>query len=96
MLDGIAYRRTKGEQEDLCNREERRPEDNITDRPSIFQRTEHQDQLRYDVDDCANQGPEDVDDPKSKRLGIFESYKALKRRDGDEKRDSEDSKATES
>ena len=36
MLDGVAYRRAKGEQEDLCNREERRPEDNITDRPSIF------------------------------------------------------------
>ena len=45
MLDCIAYRRAKGEQEDLCNREESRPKDDITDGPSIFQRTEHQDQL---------------------------------------------------
>lgn len=96
MLNGIAYRRAEGKQEDLCNREESRPKDDITDRPSIFQRTEHQYQLRDDVDDCANQGPDDVDDPKSKRLGILESRKALERRDGDEKRDPEDSKATES
>ena len=94
MFDGVTYCRAKGEQENLCDCEKGRPEDDIADGPSIFQRTEDQDQLRDDVDDCANQRPENVDDPKSEGFGILESHKAFEGRDGDEKRDAKDSEAT--
>jgi hypothetical protein len=78
----------------LCDREKGRPEDDIANGPSIFQRTEDQDQLRDDVNDRADQRPEYVDDPKSEGAGILESCKALESRDGNEKRNPEDSEAT--
>jgi hypothetical protein len=63
VLDGIAYLRAEGEQEDLGDREEHCPKNDIANGPSVFQRTKDQDQLRDDVDDCASQRPENVDDP---------------------------------
>jgi hypothetical protein len=78
----------------LCYREKGGPEDDVADGPSVFQRTEDQDQLRDDIDDYANHRPENVDDPKSERFGIIESYEALEGRDGNEKRDPKDSEAT--
>ena len=63
MLDGVAYCRAESEQEDLRDREEGSPEDDIADGPSVFQRAEDKDQLRNDVYDSAGQRPENVDDP---------------------------------
>ena len=86
MLDGVAYRRAKGEQEDLCDRKEGSPKDDVANGPSVFQRTEDEDQLRDDVDDCANQRPENVYNPQPQRFGVLEPYKALEGSDGDEER----------
>jgi hypothetical protein len=77
----------------LGNRKESSPENNIANGPSVFQRTKDQDQLRDDVDDCANQRPENVDDPESQRVGVFETRKALEGRNGNKKRGTKDSKA---
>jgi hypothetical protein len=50
--------------------------------------------LRDDVDDRADQRPENVNDPESERFAILESCKALEGRDGDEKRYPKDGEAT--
>ncbi len=63
VLDGLAYPRAEGEQEDLGEREESGPKNNIANGPSVFQRTKDKDQLRDDVDDYASQRPENVDNP---------------------------------
>jgi len=94
VLDGVTYRRAKGEQENLCNRKKGSPEDDIADGPPVFQRTEDEDQLRDDVDDCASQRPENVYYPQAQRLGVLEPYKAFEGGDGDEEPDPKDREAT--
>ena len=57
VLDRVAYIDGKREQNDLCNREECGAEDDVANRPSVFQRTEDENELRDDIDDGTNQGP---------------------------------------
>lgn len=45
MLNRITNRYTKRKQNDLRNSEERRPEDDIADGPTVLERTEDQDEL---------------------------------------------------
>lgn len=63
MLDGVTYRCAEGEQQNLSDCEESGSEDDVSDRPTVLESAKHEDQLRYDVYDCAGERPEDVDNP---------------------------------
>ena len=63
MLDRITDRDAEREQKDLGNSEESSAEDNVTDRPSILKRAEHEDELRDNIYDGADKRPEDVNNP---------------------------------
>jgi len=84
MLNSIANRHAEGEQEDLGDGEESSAENNVTERPSVIESTEHEDELRHDVDDNADEGPEKVDYPKSYGLVKFEADELFECGDGDE------------
>jgi hypothetical protein len=81
---GVADRDAEREQDHLSNSEECGPEHDISDGPTVFKCSEHQDKLRYDVDHGADQGPQDIDDPQRDGLGVAESGELLKGGDGEE------------
>lgn len=89
MLDGVTYGDTKGKQDDLGDGEERGAEDDVSNRPSVLKCAEDKDKLRDDVDNRANERPQDVDDPKPYGLRVLEACKLLERGDGDEEAHSE-------
>ena len=84
VFDGVADRYAEGEQDDLSDGEERGPEYDISDRPAVFEGSEHEDELGHDVNHGADQRPQDVDDPQGDGLGITESGELLKGGDGEE------------
>jgi len=92
MFNSIANRHAEGEKEDLSDGEESSAENNVTDRPSVIEGTEHEDELRDDVDDNADDRPEEVDYPKSYGLIKFEAGELFECGDGDEERDAKDNK----
>ena len=87
VFDGIADRDAESEQDDLSNCEKRGPKHNISDRPTVFKRSEYEDKLRDDVDHSADQGPQDIDDPQGNGFGKAESDIFFEGGDGEEKPD---------
>ena len=77
----------------LANREECSTEDDVTNGPSVLKCPEHEDQLRDDIDESANERPEDVNDPKTDGLVVFEASELLEGGDCNEERDTPNSKA---
>ena len=86
VLDGVANRHREGEEDDLRNREEGGSEYNVADRPAVLECTEDKYELRDDIDDSADQGPEDVYDPQSDRLRVVETSDPLEGSNRDEER----------
>lgn len=84
MLNGVANRHTEAEHQNLCDDEERGTKDDIADGPAIFKSAEHEDELRNDVDDSANERPDDIDDPEADWFRVLEASELLECRDGDE------------
>ena len=93
MLDGVADGDREREEDDLRDGEERGAEHDVANRPAVLERAEDEDELRDDVDDGADQRPEDVDDPEPQWLVVFEAGEALEGRDCDEEGDTEDDEA---
>jgi hypothetical protein len=93
VLDGVADRGRKCEQEHLCDCEERCTEHDIANRPTIIKRAENEHQLRNGVDDSTHKRPEDVNDPKSYRLRVAKARESLECRDGKEEAESKKDKA---
>ena len=89
MLDGVTYRHAEREEENLRNGEEGSAEDDITDRPSVLERAEDENELRHNIYGSANERPENVDDPQADRLRVVETGKLLEGGDRDEERDGE-------
>ncbi len=89
MLDSVANRCAKGKQDDLCDCEESRAKYNVSNGPTILESAENEDQLRDDVNHRTDQGPEDVNDPKTERFGESETCKALERGNCNEETDTE-------
>jgi len=87
VLDGVADRDAESEQDHLGNSEKRGPKKDVSDRPTVFKRSEHEDKLRYDVDHSADQGPQDIDDPQGDGFGVTESGILLEGGDGKEEPD---------
>ena len=81
---GVADRDAEGEQDHLGNSEKCGPEHDISDRPTVFKRSEYEDQLRYDVDHGADQGPQNVDNPQGDGIRIAESDVLVEGGDGEE------------
>jgi hypothetical protein len=90
VFDGVADRDAESEQDHLGDSEERGPEYDISDRPTVFKRSEHENELGDDVDHSADQGPQDVDDPQGDGLSIAKSDILLEGGDGEEEPDAED------
>ena len=63
VFDGVADRDAESEQDHLSNSEKRGTEYDISDRPTVFKCSEHEDKLGHDIDHGADQGPQDIDDP---------------------------------
>lgn len=84
MLNSVADRHAEGEQEDLGDGEESSAKNNVADRPSVIEGTEHENELGHDVDDNADDRPEKVDYPKSYGLVKFEAGELFECGDGDE------------
>lgn len=63
VLDRVADRGTERKKEHLRDREKGGTEDDIADRPAVIERAEDKHELRDRVNDCADEGPEYVDDP---------------------------------
>jgi hypothetical protein len=84
VLDGVADRHAESEQDDLSDSEKRGSEHDIADGPTVFERPEHEQKLRHDIDHGADQRPQDVDDPQGDGLSIGESDKLLESGDGKE------------
>jgi hypothetical protein len=78
MLDRVADSDAEREQEDLCDGEEGGAENDVTDRPAVVEGAEDEDELGNDVDDGADEGPEDVDNPQAGRVGVVEAGEFLK------------------
>jgi len=93
VFDGVADRDAESEQDHLSNGEERGAEHDISNGPTVFKRSEHEDKLRDYVDHGADQGPQDVHDPQGDGLGEAKSGKLLEGSDGEEEPDTEDDEA---
>lgn len=89
MLDRVADRGTEREQKHLRDREEGGAEDDVANRPTVIERAEDKHELRDRVDDCADERPEYVDDPKANRFRVAEAGVALECRNGKEEAESE-------
>lgn len=63
VLDGVTDSNTEREEENLGNSEECRAEDNVADGPAVIEGAENENKLGDNVNDCADEGPENVDDP---------------------------------
>lgn len=77
VLDSIANCHAEGEEDNLCDSEERGTKEDITNWPPVVECADHKDELRNDVYDDANGRPDKVDDPKSERFRIAEACKAF-------------------
>ena len=88
MLDRVANGDRERKEDDLRDGEERSAKHNVADRPAVLERAEDEDELRDDVDDGADQRPEDVDDPEPQWLVVFEAGEALECRNCNKERDS--------
>lgn len=84
MFDGIADRHAERKEDYLRDSEEGGPEKDVTNRPTVFQSAEDEDQLRDYVNDNTDQWPKDIDNPKRRSFGVLESSKALESGNGDE------------
>ena len=73
MFDGVADRDAEGEQDDLSNSEKGGSEYDIPDGPTVFERPEHEDKLRDDINHGADERPQDVDDPQGNGFRVAES-----------------------
>lgn len=93
MFNRITNGHAEGEQDDLCNRKECSSENDVTDWPSVLECSEDKDKLRDNINDGANERPENVNDPKTDGLGEIETGELLECSDGDEEGDTEDGKA---
>jgi hypothetical protein len=74
----------------LSDREECCTENNVTNWPSVLECSEHEDQLRDDVNERADEGPENVDNPKTDGVVVFETSELLEGGDRDEESDTPD------
>jgi hypothetical protein len=90
MLDRITYSSRERKQQDLGDSEECCSKHDITNRPSIIESAEHENELGYYVYDDADEGPEDVDYPEADGFGVGEGSEALECGDGDEECYAED------
>ena len=84
VFDGVADRHAEGEQDHLSNCEKRGSEYDISDRPTVFECPEHEEQLRHDINHSAHQRPQDVNDPQGNRFSIAESSEPFEGSDSDE------------
>ena len=55
--------------------EERNAKDDIADRPAVIEGAKDENELGDDVDDDADDGPEDVDHPETDGVGVGEAAK---------------------
>lgn len=85
VFDGVADRYAESEQDDLSNGEERGSEHDISDGPAVLEGSEDEDKLRNDINHCADQWPQDVEDPQGDWLRIAEPDVLLEGGDGEEK-----------
>jgi len=92
VFDGVADRDAESEQDHLSDGEERGPEHDISHGPTVFKRSEHEDQLRDDVDHGADQWPQDVHDPQGDGFGEAKSSIFVEGSDGEEEPDTKDDK----
>ena len=90
VLDGVADSNREREEDDLRDGEERGAEHDVADRPAVLERAEDEHELRDDVDDDADERPEDVDDPQPERLRVLEPRELFERGDRDEEAHAED------
>ena len=93
VFDGVADGNAEGEQQNLREHPEARAEDDVADRPAVLEGTEDEDQLRHDIDDGADERPQDVDNPEANWLGVFEAGELLEGGDRDEEANTEDDEA---
>lgn len=93
MLDSVTDSSAEGKQDDHANHPKGGSKDNVTNRPSVFERPQNEDQLRNDVHGNANDGPDDVDDPEGDGLGIGESGYAFKSRNAEEEAECKEDEA---
>ena len=77
----------------MCDGEECGAEDDITNRPPVVESAEDEYKLGDYINDGADQGPEDVDDPKADWLCETETCEALESADGYEEGSPKDGQA---
>jgi hypothetical protein len=95
VLDSVADGSRECKQKNLGDGEECSAKDDIADRPTVIEGAKDEDELGDDVDDDANDGPQDVDHPEADRVGVGEAGEAFEGGDGDEEADAEASEAGE-
>jgi hypothetical protein len=95
VLYSVADGSGECKQKNLGNGEKCSAKNNVTNGPAIIEGAEDENELRDDVDDDADNGPEDVDHPKPDDVGVGEAGETLKGGDGDEERNAEYGKARE-
>lgn len=84
VVHGVADRHAEGEQHDLGDNEECSAKENVANGPSVFKRSEDEDELRNDVNDRADEWPQDVNDKQSDRFCEFETRELLEGGDSNE------------
>lgn len=87
VFDGVADGDAEREQDHLSDGEKRGSEHDISNRPTVFKRSEDEDKLGNDVNDGADQRPQDVDDPQGDGVRVAEYGILLEGGDSEEERD---------
>jgi len=95
VLYSVADGSGECKQKNLGNGEKRSAKGNVTDGPAIIKGAEDENELRDNVDNDADNGPEDVDHPKPDDVGVGEAGETLEGGDGDEEGNAEYGKAGE-
>jgi hypothetical protein len=94
MFDLVANDNREDIHDDLANDEKCCSEKNISQRPSIIQSVNNQNDLKNDIDNESDAVDDEIKDPQHRRAGVAEGTVFIKGGDGDSADEDEDDKGT--
>lgn len=90
VRDGIADRDAEGEEDDAANNVEGNAEQDVANDPAVVKSADHQDQLRYRIDEHNEDGVTQVGKEQSHSVGLAETTPVLESTCRDDEADSTD------
>lgn len=94
MLDLVANDHRENVHDDLSNDEKCCSKKNITQRPSVIQSIDNQDDLKDDIDDESNAVDDEIKDPQNSWIAVTKRSILVECSNGDSTNDEEDNEGT--